>query len=63
MMKLTILLRKKLRDIVYDIQQKLIKGAKYGVVMDGRDIATQIMPDADLKVFMSRKKAVRKRRW
>lgn len=44
---------KEVREIANIIQQDLIKSAKKGIVMDGRDIATKIMPDADLKVFMT----------
>lgn len=41
------------RKIAFKIQKNLIASAKRGVVMDGRDITTKIMPDADLKVFMT----------
>lgn len=44
---------KKLRGIANKIQKELINSVKRGVVMDGRDIASSIMPDADLKIFMT----------
>ena len=38
-------------------QQKL--GAKKGLVMDGRDIGTEVFPKAELKIFMTADNAVR----
>lgn len=42
-------------------QQKSI-GASKGVVMDGRDIGTVVFPQAELKIFMTAKPAVRAQR-
>jgi len=38
------------REILVQKQRKL--GEKGGVVMDGRDIGTVVLPDAELKIFM-----------
>lgn len=40
-----------IREILVAMQQKL--AADGGVVMDGRDIATHVLKDAELKIFMS----------
>ena len=40
-----------IREILVTMQQKL--AADGGVVMDGRDIATHVLKDAELKIFMS----------
>lgn len=40
-----------IREILVAMQQKL--AADGGVVMDGRDIATHVLTDAELKIFMS----------
>ncbi|KRH95230.1 cytidylate kinase [Pseudoloma neurophilia] len=56
---------KEIREIANIIQKYLISTAKRGIVMDGRDIATKILPDADLKVFMTaspKKRALRRMR-
>lgn len=39
------------RQLMVTAQQKLAKAG--GVVMDGRDIATHVLPQAELKIFMS----------
>jgi len=39
------------RKRMVELQQKLAE--ERGVVMDGRDIGTHVLPDAELKVFMS----------
>ncbi|MGA0559036.1 (d)CMP kinase [Larkinella sp. VNQ87] len=41
-------------------QQKM--GRKRGVVMDGRDIGTQVFPDAELKIFMTADPTIRAQR-
>lgn len=41
----------KIRKILVDKQQQLAQEG--GVVMDGRDIATHVLKDAELKIFMS----------
>ena len=54
---------------IKEVRQKLVflqqqMGAKGGVVMDGRDIGTVVIPDAELKIFMTADNNVRaKRRW
>jgi len=49
------------------VRQELMKrqqayGRKGGVVMDGRDIGTQVFPDAELKIFLTASVAERARR-
>lgn len=39
------------RAKLLDLQQGL--GAKYDIIMDGRDIGTVILPNADLKIFLT----------
>ncbi|RHB51076.1 (d)CMP kinase [Exiguobacterium sp. AM39-5BH] len=39
------------RSALMDLQRDL--ASKGGIVMDGRDIGTHVLPDADLKVFMT----------
>lgn len=48
---------KEVREFAVAQQQKL--GAKKGVVMDGRDIGTEVFPRAELKIFMTADNAVR----
>ena len=38
------------RKTLVDLQQQLAK--KGGIVMDGRDIGTVVLPDAELKIFL-----------
>jgi cytidylate kinase len=39
-------------------------GGKKGIVMDGRDIGTNVFPDAELKIFMTADENIRaRRRW
>lgn len=49
-----------IREILVAMQQKL--AASGGVVMDGRDIATHVLKDAELKIFMSASVEERARR-
>ncbi|RYE23386.1 MAG: (d)CMP kinase [Sphingobacteriales bacterium] len=42
-------------------QQKRM-GRKKGIVMDGRDIGTEVFPDAELKIFMTADPAIRVKR-
>jgi cytidylate kinase len=42
---------KEVRDIMKTKQRELAKDG--GVVMDGRDIGTVVLPDADIKIFMN----------
>jgi cytidylate kinase len=46
----TISAYKEVRDIMKIKQRELAKNG--GVVMDGRDIGTVVLPDADIKIFM-----------
>ncbi|HEY9570163.1 MAG TPA: (d)CMP kinase [Metalysinibacillus sp.] len=39
------------REIMVELQQELARAG--GVVMDGRDIATHVLPQAELKIYMS----------
>lgn len=43
--------QKKVRLLMVDKQQKLASST--GVVMDGRDIGTAVLPEAELKIFMT----------
>jgi cytidylate kinase len=48
------------REFLLGIQKDMVK--KGGVVMDGRDIGTVIMPDADAKLFLVASPAARAKR-
>lgn len=53
---------KEVRDKVVAMQRKFRTGN--GIVMDGRDIGTNVFPDAELKLFMTADENVRaQRRW
>lgn len=39
------------REFLLDLQRSMAK--KYNVIMDGRDIGTVILPDADVKIFLT----------
>src|SRR5690606_6635023 len=45
------------REFAVKQQQKM--GAKKGIIMDGRDIGTTVLPDAELKLFVTADNAVR----
>ena len=47
----TISAHKVVRDFLLDTQRDLAKA--YNVVMDGRDIGTVVLPDADLKIYLT----------
>ncbi len=49
-----------IREKLLDIQKGL--GAKKGVVMDGRDIGSVVLPDAELKIFVTADADVRAKR-
>ena len=53
----TISVHKVVRNFLLDIQRDLTK--KYDVVMDGRDIGTVVLPDADLKFYLTAAPEVR----
>ena len=48
---------KEIRHFLVEQQRKI--GEEKGVVMDGRDIGTIVFPDAELKIFMTAKPAIR----
>lgn len=48
------------RDFLINQQQKF--GKEKGVVMDGRDIGTMVLPDAELKIFMTTDPLIRAKR-
>ncbi len=39
------------RAYLFDLQQKMAR--EHNVIMDGRDIGTVVLPDADLKIFLT----------
>ena len=47
----TISAHKVVRDTLLDMQREMAR--KHNVIMDGRDIGTVILPNADLKIFMT----------
>lgn len=51
---------KVVRDYLLDVQRDMAK--KYNVVMDGRDIGTVVLPNADVKIFLTASAEVRARR-
>lgn len=51
---------KEVRDFLVILQQNF--GKEKGVVMDGRDIGTHVLPDAELKIFMTADPIIRARR-
>lgn len=48
------------RTYLVDMQQQLAK--EKGIVMDGRDVGTTVLPDAELKIFMQASPTVRAKR-
>ena len=51
-----------LRQVLVGLQQEMAREG--GVVMDGRDIGTHVLPDADIKLFLTASISERaKRRW
>jgi cytidylate kinase len=49
-----------IREKLVELQQKLASASN--VVMDGRDIGTKVLPNADLKVYLTAKSLVRAKR-
>ncbi|WP_420032888.1 (d)CMP kinase [Streptomyces sp. cg28] len=41
------------RARITDLQRSIAKGAEVGIVVEGRDIGTTVLPDADLKIFLT----------
>lgn len=50
----------KVREKLVDMQRKL--GEKYSVIMDGRDIGTCVLPNANVKIFLTADVKVRAKR-
>ena len=50
------------REILVSKQQKLADDSTNGVVMDGRDIGTVVLPHADLKIYQIASSAIRAKR-
>ena len=50
----------KVRERLVELQKEL--GEKYDVVMDGRDIGTVVLPNAELKIFLTASSDVRAKR-
>ncbi len=48
------------RDFLFDMQRDIAE--KNNVVMDGRDIGTVVLPDAELKIFLTAKPEIRAER-
>ncbi|AFM98014.1 cytidylate kinase [Encephalitozoon hellem ATCC 50504] len=53
---------KYVREKVSTIQKLAISLERKGIVVDGRDIATKIMPEADLKIFLTASPETRAKR-
>lgn len=51
---------KEVREKVYEIEKEFAKDG--GVVMEGRDIGTVVLPDAEVKIFLDADKSVRAKR-
>lgn len=41
------------RAVITELQRSIAAGAENGIVVEGRDIGTTVLPDADLKVFLT----------
>jgi cytidylate kinase len=48
------------REFLFSLQQSMAE--KYNVVMDGRDIGTVVLPNADVKIFLTASAEVRAKR-
>lgn len=53
---------RKVREVFVLKQQQLAQKAKNGVVMDGRDIGTVVLPDANLKIYQIASSQIRAKR-
>ncbi len=51
---------KVVRDYLLDVQRDMAK--KYNVIMDGRDIGTVVLPNADVKIYLTADVEVRAKR-
>ena len=50
----------KVREFLLDLQKNMAE--KYNVLMDGRDIATVVLPNADVKIFLTASPEIRAKR-
>ena len=50
----------RVRDFLFDLQQKI--AAENNVIMDGRDIGTVVLPNADVKIYLTASAEERARR-
>ncbi|MET9625142.1 MULTISPECIES: (d)CMP kinase [unclassified Streptomyces] len=41
------------RALITELQRTIARGAGQGIVVEGRDIGTTVLPDADLKIFLT----------
>ncbi|MET9379012.1 (d)CMP kinase [Streptomyces sp. NPDC002992] len=41
------------RTLITELQRTIAKSAEGGIVVEGRDIGTTVLPDADLKIFLT----------
>ncbi|MEV5679334.1 (d)CMP kinase [Streptomyces sp. NPDC052179] len=41
------------RSRITELQRAIAAGAEHGIVVEGRDIGTTVLPDADLKIFLT----------
>ncbi|MFF8812570.1 (d)CMP kinase [Streptomyces pactum] len=41
------------RTVITDLQRSIAASAERGIVVEGRDIGTTVLPDADLKIFLT----------
>ncbi|MFG2873125.1 (d)CMP kinase [Streptomyces sp. NPDC048338] len=41
------------RALITELQRTIARGAEQGIVVEGRDIGTTVLPDADLKIFLT----------
>lgn len=41
------------RTLITELQRSIARSAEKGIVVEGRDIGTTVLPDADLKIFLT----------
>ncbi|MEV8587471.1 (d)CMP kinase [Streptomyces sp. NPDC051180] len=41
------------RSLITELQRTIARSAELGIVVEGRDIGTTVLPDADLKIFLT----------
>ncbi|MEV6327211.1 (d)CMP kinase [Streptomyces sp. NPDC051909] len=41
------------RSLITELQRSIARSAEVGIVVEGRDIGTTVLPDADLKIFLT----------